>query len=59
MLLHFRQSFKYFATNPAIQCTELYEYCQTLGGKGFSILSFQVAPIHNQISFFSFAVMFD
>lgn len=51
MLLHFRQSFKYFATNPAIQCTELYEYCQTLGGKGFSIPSFQVAPIHNQISF--------
>ncbi|XP_030289918.1 protein transport protein Sec16B isoform X2 [Sparus aurata] len=37
-----RQSFKYFATNPAIQCTELYEYCQTLGGKGFSIPSFQV-----------------
>lgn len=51
MSLHFRQSFKYFATNPAIQCTELYEYCQTLGGKGFSIPSFQVAPIHNQISF--------
>ncbi|XP_073332403.1 protein transport protein Sec16B [Pagrus major] len=37
-----RQSFEYFATNPAIQCTELYEYCQTLGGKGFSIPSFQV-----------------
>ncbi|XP_018525540.1 LOW QUALITY PROTEIN: protein transport protein Sec16B [Lates calcarifer] len=37
-----RQSFKYFATNSAIQCTELYEYCQTLGGKSFSIPSFQV-----------------
>ncbi|KAM8744944.1 protein transport protein Sec16B isoform 3-T4 [Acanthopagrus schlegelii] len=37
-----RQPFEYFATNPAIQCTELYEYCQTLGGKGFSIPSFQV-----------------
>lgn len=43
-LFSFRQSFKYFATNPAIQCTELYEYCQTLGGKCFSIPSFQVAP---------------
>ncbi|XP_044055028.1 protein transport protein Sec16B isoform X2 [Siniperca chuatsi] len=37
-----RQSFEYFATNPAIQCTELYEYCQTLGGKCSSIPSFQV-----------------
>ncbi|KAM9849300.1 protein transport protein Sec16B [Aulostomus maculatus] len=37
-----RQSFGYFATNAAIQCTELYEYCQTLGGKCFSIPSFQV-----------------
>ncbi|XP_035508999.1 protein transport protein Sec16B [Morone saxatilis] len=37
-----RQSFEYFATNPAIQCTELYEYSQTLGGKCFSIPSFQV-----------------
>ncbi|XP_029987300.1 protein transport protein Sec16B isoform X2 [Sphaeramia orbicularis] len=37
-----RQPFQYFATNSAIQCTELYEYCQTLGGKSFSILSFQV-----------------
>ncbi|KAK5869332.1 hypothetical protein PBY51_024058 [Eleginops maclovinus] len=37
-----RQSFEHFATNLAIQCTELYEYCQTLGGKGLSIPSFQV-----------------
>ncbi|XP_055077354.1 protein transport protein Sec16B [Periophthalmus magnuspinnatus] len=37
-----RQSFKDFATNSAIQCTELYEYCQNLGGKYFSIPSFQV-----------------
>lgn len=48
MFLYFRQPFEYFATNPAIQCTELYEYCQTLGGKGFSIPSFQVAPIHTR-----------
>uniref|UniRef100_A0A3Q1HZ22 Protein transport protein sec16 n=1 Tax=Anabas testudineus TaxID=64144 RepID=A0A3Q1HZ22_ANATE len=37
-----RQPFQYFAINSAIQCTELYEYCQTLGGKHFSIPSFQV-----------------
>ncbi|XP_068446196.1 protein transport protein Sec16B [Clinocottus analis] len=37
-----RQSFEYFATNLAIQCTELYEYCQTLGGKGLSLPPFQV-----------------
>ncbi|KAK2836011.1 hypothetical protein Q5P01_016495 [Channa striata] len=37
-----RQSFHYFAKNSAIQCTEMYEYCQTLGGKYFSIPSFQV-----------------
>uniref|UniRef100_UPI0037E8B80E protein transport protein Sec16B n=1 Tax=Semicossyphus pulcher TaxID=241346 RepID=UPI0037E8B80E len=37
-----RQSFPHFATNLAIQCTELYEYCQTLGGKSFSIPTFQV-----------------
>ncbi|XP_040039483.2 protein transport protein Sec16B [Gasterosteus aculeatus] len=37
-----RQSFEYFATNLAIQCTELYEYCQTLGGKCFLLPSFQV-----------------
>ncbi|XP_078115569.1 protein transport protein Sec16B [Sander vitreus] len=37
-----RQPFEYFATNLAIQCTELYEYCQTLGGKCLSIPSFQV-----------------
>ncbi|XP_032382423.1 protein transport protein Sec16B isoform X2 [Etheostoma spectabile] len=37
-----RQSFEYFATNLAIQCTELYEYCQKLGGKCLSIISFQV-----------------
>ncbi|XP_070816254.1 protein transport protein Sec16B [Chaetodon trifascialis] len=37
-----RQSFENFATNSDIQCTELYEYCQTLGGKYFSIPSFQV-----------------
>lgn len=39
----FRQPFQCFATNSAIQCTELYEYCQTLGGKRFSFPSFQVA----------------
>ncbi|XP_012705676.2 protein transport protein Sec16B [Fundulus heteroclitus] len=37
-----RQSFRHFASTSAIQCTELYEYCQTLGGKSFSIPSFQV-----------------
>ncbi|XP_054459487.1 protein transport protein Sec16B isoform X2 [Anoplopoma fimbria] len=37
-----RQSFEYFATNLAIRCTELYEYCQTLGGKCLSIPTFQV-----------------
>ncbi|XP_047231530.1 protein transport protein Sec16B isoform X3 [Girardinichthys multiradiatus] len=36
-----RQSFGNFASNSAIQCTELYEYCQTLGGKSFAIPSFQ------------------
>ncbi|KAM8874328.1 protein transport protein Sec16B isoform 2-T2 [Spinachia spinachia] len=37
-----RQSFEFFATNLAIQCTELYEYCQTLGGKCFLLPLFQV-----------------
>lgn len=37
-----RQPFKDFVTNTAIQCTELFEYCQNLGGKYFSIPSFQV-----------------
>ncbi|XP_068176356.1 protein transport protein Sec16B isoform X2 [Antennarius striatus] len=37
-----RRPFGCFATNSAIQCTELYEYCQTLGGKSFSVASFQV-----------------
>uniref|UniRef100_A0A3P8RCB7 Protein transport protein sec16 n=1 Tax=Astatotilapia calliptera TaxID=8154 RepID=A0A3P8RCB7_ASTCA len=37
-----RKLFECFATNTAIQCTELYEYCQTLGNKSFSIPSFQV-----------------
>ncbi|KAM4740000.1 protein transport protein Sec16B [Anableps anableps] len=37
-----RQPFGNFALNSAIQCTELYEYCQMLGGKSFSIPSFQV-----------------
>ncbi|KAM9386051.1 protein transport protein Sec16B isoform 1-T1 [Pholidichthys leucotaenia] len=37
-----RKSFNSFATNSAIQCTELFEYSQTLGGKYFSIPSFQV-----------------
>ncbi|XP_072295391.1 protein transport protein Sec16B-like [Eucyclogobius newberryi] len=37
-----RRPFKDFATNSAIQCTELLEYCQNLGGKYFSIPSFQV-----------------
>ncbi|XP_041647671.1 protein transport protein Sec16B [Cheilinus undulatus] len=37
-----RKSFQHFASNSAIQCTELYEYCQTLGGKWFSIPTFQV-----------------
>lgn len=36
------QPLKDFATNSAIQCTELFEYCQNLGGKYFSIPSFQV-----------------
>uniref|UniRef100_A0A3Q3JVH6 Protein transport protein sec16 n=1 Tax=Monopterus albus TaxID=43700 RepID=A0A3Q3JVH6_MONAL len=34
--------FEHFATNAAIQCTEVFEYSQTLGGKCFSIPSFQV-----------------
>ncbi|XP_071343356.1 protein transport protein Sec16B [Trachinotus anak] len=37
-----RNSFEDFATNSAIQCTELFEYCQSLGSKCFSIPSFQV-----------------
>ncbi|CAL9695858.1 unnamed protein product [Knipowitschia caucasica] len=37
-----RQSFKDFAVNSAIQCTELYEYCRSLGGRNFFIPSFQV-----------------
>ncbi|KAM7410590.1 hypothetical protein PAMA_001836 [Pampus argenteus] len=37
-----KQSFEHFATNSAIQCTEMYEYCQTLGGTCRSIPSFQV-----------------
>ncbi|KAM9831307.1 protein transport protein Sec16B [Neosynchiropus ocellatus] len=36
------QPFRRFSTNSAIRCTELYEYCQTLGGKQTSIPSFQV-----------------
>ncbi|XP_053741526.1 protein transport protein Sec16B isoform X1 [Synchiropus splendidus] len=36
------QPFRCFSTNLAIRCTELYEYCQTLGGKQTSIPSFQV-----------------
>ncbi|XP_017289223.1 protein transport protein Sec16B [Kryptolebias marmoratus] len=37
-----RQSFRCFATNSAIQCTELYEYCLTFGGKCVTVPSFQV-----------------
>ncbi|XP_042340051.1 protein transport protein Sec16B, partial [Plectropomus leopardus] len=37
-----RQSFEGFATNLAIQCTELYEYCQKLGDKSLLMPSFQV-----------------
>lgn len=37
-----RKPFRDFATSAAIRCTELYEYCQTLGGSSFSIPSFQV-----------------
>ncbi|CAJ1059720.1 protein transport protein Sec16B [Xyrichtys novacula] len=37
-----RLPFQHFAMNSAIQCTELYEYCQTLGGKSFFIPTFQV-----------------
>eukprot|EP00063_Salmo_salar_P049762 XP_014024597.1 PREDICTED: protein transport protein Sec16B-like [Salmo salar] len=35
-------SFKEFAQNSAIRCTELFEYCQRLGDKFFTIPSFQV-----------------
>lgn len=45
LLISFRKPFKDFSTNAAIQCTELYEYCQTLGGRSFSIPSFQVERI--------------
>ncbi|XP_067086890.1 protein transport protein Sec16B isoform X2 [Osmerus mordax] len=34
--------FLQFSTNQAILCTELFEYCQKLGDKSFSIPSFQV-----------------
>ncbi|KAJ7986402.1 hypothetical protein DPEC_G00339530 [Dallia pectoralis] len=34
--------FKEFTQNSAIRCTELFEYCQRLGDKFFSIPSFQV-----------------
>ncbi|XP_012990575.2 protein transport protein Sec16B isoform X1 [Esox lucius] len=34
--------FKEFAQNSGIRCTELFEYCQRLGDKSFSIPSFQV-----------------
>ncbi|XP_013879522.1 protein transport protein Sec16B isoform X2 [Austrofundulus limnaeus] len=37
-----RQPFGHFATISAIQCTELYEYCLTLGGKCVTLPSFQV-----------------
>ncbi|KAM3875793.1 protein transport protein Sec16B [Diretmus argenteus] len=37
-----RLPFLHFAQNSAIQCTELFEYCQTLTGKYFSIPTFQV-----------------
>lgn len=37
-----RKPFRDFATSAAIRCTELYEYCQTLGGRSLSIPSFQV-----------------
>ncbi|XP_056459502.1 protein transport protein Sec16B isoform X1 [Gadus chalcogrammus] len=37
-----RLSFSKFAQNAAIQCTEVFEYSQNLGGKHFSIPTFQV-----------------
>ncbi|KAJ3599598.1 hypothetical protein NHX12_033554 [Muraenolepis orangiensis] len=37
-----RSPFSRFAQNAALQCTELFEYSQNLGGKYFSIPSFQV-----------------
>uniref|UniRef100_A0A8C6LBA4 Protein transport protein sec16 n=1 Tax=Nothobranchius furzeri TaxID=105023 RepID=A0A8C6LBA4_NOTFU len=37
-----RQTFGCFATNSAIQCTELYEYSQALGSKHFTTPSLQV-----------------
>lgn len=42
MLFSSRQPFGHFATISAIQFTELYEYCLTLGGKCLSLPSFQV-----------------
>nr|XP_057928152.1 protein transport protein Sec16B isoform X2 [Doryrhamphus excisus] len=37
-----KDTFRRFASNAAIRCTEIYEFCQTLGAKHFSIPSFQV-----------------
>lgn len=37
-----RQNFRAFSSSAAIQCTELLEYCQTLGGRRPFIPSFQV-----------------
>ena len=38
--------FLQFSTNQAILCTELFEYCQKLGDKSFSIPSFQVIDMN-------------
>ncbi|XP_061743753.1 protein transport protein Sec16B [Nerophis ophidion] len=37
-----KDTFRRFASDAAIHRTEIYEYCQTLGAKHFSIPSFQV-----------------
>lgn len=46
-----RKPFRDFATSAAIRCTELYEYCQTLGGSSFSIPSFQVKSPEDPLAF--------
>lgn len=35
--LHFRLSFAEFATNEAIECTEIYEYAQSLSNPGYTL----------------------
>ena len=40
--LHFSLPLSEFATNEAIQCTEIYEYANSLGNPSYYTVNFQV-----------------